>query len=314
MPMIDQSPLRPGKNPIRFTTKGYMIAADLYLPEGFEAGNTPAIAFARPATQVKEQTSAVYGARMAARGYALLAFDHIGFGESEGEIRNYENTDNVTAVLTDGISVLRSLECIDNERMFGLGVCMGGAYITRLAYLDKRLHAIATVSSYFDCAVAFEQMMPEEARNQAIMSANMAWEKYTRTGEVDRYPVLGWLQPGQVPDGTPRYYADAVDYYMTARGAVDHAVNYSNMIPVFQLPIDPSLNHSPFADQLTLPTLFIRGSEAATTGPLTDMIFPKVAEPKELMVIEGAEHFDLYDVELYVDQAVEHMDAFFRAV
>ncbi len=264
MPMIDESSLHSGKNPIRFTAKGYKIAADLYLPENFEAGYVPAIAFARPATQVKEQTSAVYGAKMAARGYVLLALDHIGFGESEGEIRNYENTDNVITVLTDGISVLHSLDCVANDRIYGLGVCMGGAYITRLAYLDKRLRAIATASAYFDCSVAFEQMMPEEARNHVIMGANLAWEKYTQTGEVDRYPVLGRLQPGQLPDGTPKYYADAVDYYMTSRGAVDHAPNYSNMIPVFQLPIDPSLNHSPFADQLTLPTLFIRGSEAST--------------------------------------------------
>ncbi|AEV35175.1 alpha/beta superfamily hydrolase [Pseudovibrio sp. FO-BEG1] len=310
---IDQSAFKPGKNSISFTTKGYRIAADLYLPEGFETAPCPAIIFARPATQVKEQASVVYGEKMSARGYALLAVDHIGFGESEGEIRNYENTENIIAVLTDGITVLRHLDCIDENRIYGMGLCMGGAYITRLAFLDKRLKAIATMSAYFDCATAFEQMMDEETRGQAILGANLAMEKYLQTGEVDRYPVLGAMKPGEIPEGTPRYYADAVDYYMTSRGALEHAPNYSNMLPAFQLPIDPALNHSPYGDQLTLPKLFIRGSDAAITGPLTDLFYPNAAEPKELMVVEGAEHFDLYDIDQYVDPVIDRVDTFFKA-
>lgn len=310
---IEQSTFKMGKNAISFITKGYRIAADLYLPEGFENQPNPAIIFARPATQVKEQASAVYGQKMSAKGYALLAVDHIGFGESEGEIRNSENTDNVLAVLTDGISVLRNLDCIDSDKIYGMGLCMGGAYITRLAYLDKRLKAITTMSAFFDCASAFKQLMDEDTRNQAVLGANLALEKYQQTGEVDRYPVLGPLQPGQVPEGTPRFYADAVDYYMTSRGALEHAPNYSNMIPLFQLPVDPALNHSPYAEDLTLPKLFFNGSESATTGPFTDAFYPKAAEPKELVVIEGAEHFDLYDIDQYVDQVVERADTFFQA-
>ena len=312
MSEIDQSAFQPGKNPFSFTSKGFKIAADLYLPEGFDPGSCPAIIFARPATQVKEQASVVYGIKMSAKGYVVLAVDHIGLGESEGETHNYENTDNILSVLTDGISVLRSLDCVDNDKVFGMGLCMGGAYITRLAYLDKRLKAITTLSAYIDCAIAFVQMMDEDTRNNAILSANLALEKYHRTGEVDRYPVLGELQPGHVPEGAPRYYADAVDYHMTSRCAMEHAPNYSNMIPVFQLPIDPGLNHSPYADSLTLPKLFIRGSQAATTGPLTDAFYPKVAEPKELRIIKGAEHFDLYDQDKYVDQAVDRTDVYFR--
>lgn len=313
MTNIDQTDFKAGKNSINFVSRGYLLAADLYLPEGFEKGGCPAIIFARPATQVKEQASVVYGNKMSARGYAVLGVDHIGFGESEGEIRNYENTDNVLFALTDGISVLRNLDCVDGEMVYGMGLCMGGAYITRLAYLDKRLKAIATMSAFFDCASAFEQMMDEETRNQAILGANLAMEKYQQTGEVDRSPVLGQLEPGQVPDGTPKFYADAVDYYMTSRGSLEHAPNYSNMLPAFQLPVDPALNHSPYAHALTLPTLFFRGSESATTGPFTDAIYPKVAEPKELVVIEGAEHFDLYDQDQYVDQVIERADSFFQA-
>lgn len=311
---FDQTTFKAGINSINFTTKGYRIAADLYLPEGFDNQNNPAIIFARPATQVKEQASAVYGGKMAAKGYALLAVDHIGFGESEGEIRNYENTDNVLAVLTDGISVLRNLDCIDSERIFGMGLCMGGAYITCLAFLDERLKAIVTISAYFDNMTAFVEMMDGKARNQMIAGASMAREKYLLTGEVERYDILGGLKPGAIPEGVSQYMIDAVDYYLTSRGGLDHAPNYSNMVPAFQFPMDPTLNHSDFASELNLPKLFIRGSEAATTGPLTDAFFPKVAEPKELIVVDGAEHFDLYDIDQYVDQVVERVGTFFKEI
>lgn len=309
---VNQSAFVAGKNVLRFTTKGYRIVADLYLPENFENQRNPAIIFARPVSQVKEQASAVYGKKMSAKGYALLAVDHIGYGESEGDIRNYENTDNVLSVLTDGISVLRNLDCVDSDRIFGMGLCMGGGYITRLAFLDKRLKAIAMISSYFENAVAFRGMMDRDARDKMIAYANMAQEKYFLTGEVERYDLLGGLKPGAIPEGTPQFMIDAVDYYLTERGGLDSAPNYSNMVPAFQLPVDPALNHSAFIEDLKLPKLFIRGSNSATTGPLTDALYPKAAEPKMLVNIEGAEHFDLYDIDEYVDQVVDHVCTFFN--
>jgi len=307
----DQTQLTAGKNRLYFPCNGYQLAADLYMPEAASGDRVPAIIFARPATQVKEQASAVYGRKMAARGYALLAVDHIGFGESEGPVRNYEHTDNVLSALTDGISVLRMLDGIDSEHIYGMGLCMGGAYITRLAFLETRMRAIVAVSAYFDNADAFAGMMDEQARQQMTAAAAHARETYMKSGDVLRYDILGGLTPGNVPQEVPKYYADAVDYYLTDRGGCSHAPNYSNMVPQFQFPVDPALNHSAFAHALTVPKLFIRGSQAATTGPLTDAFYPKAAEPKELFVVDGAEHFDLYDIDAYVDQAVEKSDQFF---
>lgn len=303
--------LKSGRNEISYLSKGLRLAAHLYMPQDTDKP-LPAIIFARPATQVKEQASVVYGEKLAARGFALLAPDPINFGDSEGSIRNFEDTDNILAGLTDGISLLRSLPQIDNERIYGVGLCMGGAYITRLAFLEPRLRAIATISAYFDNAMAFAGMMPEADRRAMLQGAAAAREAYFNTGDVQRYDVLGGVAPDNVPEGTPQYYADAADYYLTNRGGGTHAPNYSNMVPAFQLPIDPTLNHSPYVDDLTLPTLFIRGTQAATTGPLTDAFFPKVPEPKELLEIDGAEHFDLYDRDAYVDQAVDRIADFFK--
>ena len=80
-----------GENTITFKSQGYILAANLYTPEGFDAsGSYPTVLFSPPFNQVKEQTGAIYGRKLARRGYVVLVFDHIGYGDSEGEIRNFD--------------------------------------------------------------------------------------------------------------------------------------------------------------------------------------------------------------------------------
>ena len=102
---VDYQQLKEGKNRVYFMSQGYKLAGDLYLPNGFDSEKTyPTVIYTRVGTQVKEQTGATYGNKLSAKGYAFFVFDPKNFGDSEGEIRNYESIHNMVPNTTDAIS------------------------------------------------------------------------------------------------------------------------------------------------------------------------------------------------------------------
>lgn len=127
---VDYAHLKKGKNRVYFMSQGYKLAGDLYLPKGFDSEKKyPTIIYTRVGTQVKEQTGATYGSKLSAKGYAFFVFDPQNFGDSEGEIRNYESIHNMVPNTTDAISFLRTLKFVDKDRFYGLGACAGAPYI-----------------------------------------------------------------------------------------------------------------------------------------------------------------------------------------
>ncbi len=113
--------LTAGKNAITFKSMGHTLAAHLYTPEGFDEKNRyPAVVFSPPFNQVKEQTGAVYGRLLAERGYVTIVFDHIGYGDSEGAIRNNENAFVKIESIRDAISYMGTLPFVDRDNLFGL--------------------------------------------------------------------------------------------------------------------------------------------------------------------------------------------------
>lgn len=101
---------------------GYKLAGDLYLPKGFDhTQKYPTIIYTRVGTQVKEQTGATYGIKLAAKGYSYFVFDPKNFGDSEGDIPNYESMHNMIPNTTNAISFLRTLKFIDRDPFYGLG-------------------------------------------------------------------------------------------------------------------------------------------------------------------------------------------------
>ena len=90
-------------------------------------------------------SGALYGRKFAAKGFVALSFDHVGYGDSEGEIRNFENPAVKMESIRDAISYLRSLPFVDREKFYGLGACASGGHMPIVATTDKRLKAIAAV-------------------------------------------------------------------------------------------------------------------------------------------------------------------------
>ncbi|BDD04129.1 alpha/beta hydrolase [Aureibacter tunicatorum] len=303
--------LKPGKNTLFYQSNGAKIAGDLYLPEDFDASSSyPAIFFARPLSQVKEQASAVYGKKFAALGYVFFAFEPYNYGDSEGPIRNYESTEHILLNISDGISFLRTMPFVNRDKLAGVGLCMGSMYMTYTGVSDKRLKVVVTISGYLNNASFLYNMMSKE---QALQLLNMQAEekqKYYETGEVHRADIMGGIFSEEGPtEEMPKFFKDAYSYYFTKRAGKETYPAYSNMIPTFQPQADIRLNAIGFAPYFNTPYLGIRGS-VAMTGPMTNEFYDKCTNPKELLVVENAGHFDLYDIDEYVDQAINKINDF----
>ncbi|MES0810146.1 alpha/beta hydrolase [Roseibium sp. SCPC15] len=308
-----------GRNDITFKSQGLTLAAHLYTPEGFgEGGSYPAVVISSAFNQVKEQTGAVYGKRLAELGYVAISFDHIGYGNSEGEIRNNENAFVKIESIRDAISFMGTLPFVDRGNLFGLGVCASGGYMALVATTDKRLKAVASVSGMLGNKASYFEAMDRETVTGLIAMQNAGRQKAYETGVVDYVDALGMgaeeeaIKAGATP-------SEGYDYYMTERAGAQTYPNYSHLSPSFMLEAPMLADATSYASYIYTPFMGIVGSKAMDpasgmlcTGPLTETFVDRASEPKEFVEIEGASHVDLYDKPEFVTQAVEAMDGFFK--
>lgn len=316
---MNSQKLATGINSIRFKSQGVNLAAHLYLPQGFDATKSyPAVVFSPPFNQVKEQTGAVYGEHLAKLGYATIVFDHLGYGDSEGELRNNENAFVKIESIRDAVSFMGTLPFIDKQQLFGLGVCASGGYMALVATTDKRLKAVATVSGMMGNKASYFETMDRETVTGLIAMQNAGRQKAYETGEVDYVDALGIQAEEQAikAGATP---SEGYDYYMTARAGAQTYPNYTHLSPSFMLEAPMLADAQSYAPYIYTPFIGIVGSKAMDpasgmlmTGPLTKKFFDAASEPKQFVEVAGASHVDLYDKEQYVSQAVKAMDTFFK--
>jgi len=316
---IDLNSLTSGRNAITFKSQGLSLAAHLYIPEGFNPTDSyPAIVFSSAFNQVKEQTGAVYGPRLAKLGYITIVFDHIGYGDSEGEIRNNENAFIKIESIRDAISFMGTLPFVDRDNLFGVGVCASGGYMALVATTDKRLKAIASVSGMLGNQKSYFGSMDRETVTALIKAQNAGRQKAYETGEVDYVDALGMeAEAEKVKNGSEP--SEGYDYYMTARAGAETYPNYSHRSPSFMLEAPMLADAMSYAQYLYTPFIGIVGEKAMDpasgqlcTGPLTAQFYEKASEPKELVEIKGASHVSLYDVDEDVSEAVQAITRFFE--
>lgn len=313
------STITAGRNDVKFTSQGQTLAGHIYAPEGFDASRTyPVVVFSPPFNQVKEQTGAVYGRHLAGEGYLTLVFDHLGYGDSEGAIRNNENAFIKIESIRDAISYVGTLPFVDRQRLFGLGVCASGGYMALVATTDKRLKAIATVSGMMGNKASYFETMDRETITAVIAMQNAGRQKAYETGEVDYVDALGIAAEAEAiaAGATP---SEGYDYYMTERAGAVTYPNYSHLSPSFMLEAPMLADATSYAPYLYTPYLGIVGTKAMdpasgalATGPLTKTFFDRASEPKAFVQVDGASHVDLYDKDAYVSRAVSAMHAFFE--
>jgi uncharacterized protein len=130
--------LKPGINRVTFQSEGEKLVGNLYLPANYKAGDKlPTVIVTGAWMTIKEQMPAIYAQKLADQGFAALAFDFRTFGESGGELRDFESPTDKIADIKNAISYLQTVDAVDADRIAGLGICASAGYMTSVAIASK---------------------------------------------------------------------------------------------------------------------------------------------------------------------------------
>ena len=278
---------------------GITLAADMYVPKDVE-GKLPAIAVCGPFGAVKEQCSGLYAQTMAERGYLTIAFDPSFTGESGGNVRYMASPDINTEDFMAAVDFLSLCEKADPERIGIIGICGWGGMAVNTAALDTRIKATVASTMYDMTRVNangyFDSEDSEEARyaKKAAMCAQRIADY--KAGEYK--PGGGVVDP--LPEDAPYFVKDYYDYYKTERGYHPRSLNSNggwNVIGCESFMNQPILKYS---NEIRSAVLLIHGEKAHSCyfsrDAYANMIkYSKYADNKELYIIPGASHTDLYD-------------------
>jgi len=276
---------------------GIELVGDLYLPKDRGTEPLPALAVSGPYGAVKEQSSGLYANELAQRGFAVVAFDPSYTGESGGEPRNVASPDINTEDFSAAIDFLGIQPFVNRERVGIMGICGFGGMGLNAAAADKRVKAIAVASMYDMSRVTargYFDSMTAEQRSQMLEQLGQQRWKDAEAGN-SAYGTAGLPTPEQLTGEEPEFVKGYVDYYKTERGFHSRSINSNgswtatNALSFMNMPLLTYINEiSP------RPILIIAG-EKAHSRYFSEDAYKAANEPKELMIIPGAVHTDLYD-------------------
>lgn len=271
---------------------GIYLVGDLYTPKNIDRSKqSPAIIVGHPFGGVKEQTSGLYAQQMAERGFVTLAFDASYNGESGGQPRSIASPEAFVEDFSAAVDFLGTRPFVDRSRIGVIGVCGSGGFAISAAAIDPRLKAVATVSMYDmgrDRRQGLGDTMSKEDRKKALEQvAEQRWNEFQ--GGEKKY-VIG--TPESITEDSPAVAREFYDYYRTKRG------HHPRSTTAMSRSSDGALmNFFPFVQIETIsprPILFIAG-EKANSRYFSEDAYKLASEPKELYIVPGATHVDLYD-------------------
>lgn len=278
---------------------GITLAADMYTPKNAE-GKLPAIAVSGPFGACKEQSSGLYAQTIAERGFLTIAFDPSFTGESGGYPRAMHSPDIDVEDFQAAVDFLSVQENVDPERIGIIGICGWGGMALQTACVDTRVKATVTSTMYDMSRVAgngyFDSADNVEARHQARIAINAQRTQDYKTGEYVR--AGGVVDP--LPDDAPYFVKDYYAYYKTPRGYHPRSLNSNDG---WTASTGTSLMNTrlfTYAKEIRSAVLMIHGDKAhscyMSRDAYADMVKDsKYADNKELYIIPGASHTDLYD-------------------
>lgn len=293
---------------VNFKSNNLNVVANMYFPENFDENNQyPAIVVNHPAGGVKEQTAGLYAERLATLGYVTMAYDASYQGESEGQPHNLENPSSRVEDVRAAVDYFNTLDFIDDSRIGALGICAGGGYTIKAAQTEKRIKAVVGISS----ADIGQNFRKGWTGNQDEKDINPLLEQVAeqRKAEANGAPqkLVGFV-PEEPTEDMDQETKDGWEYYRTPRAQHERSINQFPFIS-----FDRIIEFTAFdlVDKLlTQPVLFIAGSEAGTLWQ-SENAYERALEPKDIHIVEGANHFDMYDKEPFVTEAVEKMNSFY---
>lgn len=275
---------------------GMKVVGNLFTPKGLDrSAKHAAIIVGHPMGAVKEQSANLYATKMAEQGFVALSLDLSFWGESAGTPRSAVSPDIYAEDFSAAVDFLGTQVFVDRQRIGVIGICGSGSFAISAAKIDPRLKAIATLSMY-DMGAAnrngLKHAVTLEQRQQILREA--AEQRYAefQGGEIRRTGGTPLQRTGH-PIGDEFY-----DFYRTPRGEVTPAGASAQTTTMPTLTSNVKfMNFYPFNDIESIsprPLLFITGADAHSRE-FSEDAYKRAAEPKELLVIPGAGHVDLYD-------------------
>lgn len=288
---------------------GITLAADMYIPKN-EEGKLPAIAVSGPFGAVKEQPSGLYAQAMAERGFLTIAFDPSFTGESGGSPRYVASPDINTEDFSAAVDFLSVQDNVDPEKIGIIGICGWGGMAINAAAMDTRIKATVASTMYDMTRVNakgyFDAEDSEEARYEKRKALNAQRTADYKSGIYAR--AGGVVDP--LPEDAPFFVKDYFDYYKTSRGYHARSLNsnegwnVTSALPFLNMPL------LQYSHEIRSAVLLIHGEKAHSCYFSRDAFEKLSGDNKELLIIPGAVHTDLYDRLDVIP--FDKMEAFFR--
>lgn len=286
------------------------LAGLINFPADFDENQTyPAIVVSHPGGGVKEQTAGTYAKKLAEQGFIAIAYDASYQGESTGEPRQLENphvrTEDVSAV----IDYLTTLDYVDNDRIGAMGICAGAGYSANAAINDRRIKALGTVSMV-NIGQMFRNGWDNNVKDSDALPYIEAGSGF-RTSDASGAEIATIpLAPMKEEDAPNEELRQAWEYYHTDRAAYCTAPGFATARSLNQIiTYDAFFKAEAF---LTQPLLTVVGSEAGSKWMSDDLMARAASNDKQMYVVDGANHMNLYDGESEIAETVGVLAPFFQ--
>ncbi|MCC8104417.1 MAG: alpha/beta hydrolase [Clostridiales bacterium] len=299
---------------------GITLAADLYEPKNVETpphvrsaasrsrdyehashcaaaakGQLPAIAVCGPFGAVKEQSSGLYAQTMAERGFLTIAFDPSYTGESGGQPRYMASPDINTEDFMAAVDFLSVQDNVDPERIGIIGICGWGGMALNTAALDTRIKATVASTMYDMSRVNANGYFDSEDSEEARYEKRKALCAQRITDYKSGSYALGGGVVDPLPEDAPFFVKDYYDYYKTERGYHPRSLNSNGGWNVTGCQSFLNMPILQYSQEIRNAVLVIHGEKAHSCYFSRDAFKKLTGDNKELLIIPGAVHTDLYD-------------------
>lgn len=271
---------------------GIALAGDLYTAKDIDkAKKHPALIIGAPYGGVKEQGPCVYANELAQRGFVVLTYDPCYMGESGGEPRHISSPDLFSENISAGVDYLGLLPYVSREKIAAIGICGSGGFALSAAQVDTRIKAVITASMYDMSAASRLAQTKEAIQARKEKLSAQRWID-AKNGYPEWVPTFPEEPADSVPDGLDPVSEEFYRFYGLKRG------HHPNARAGFTTTSDLSFMNYALLDHVEeispRPILMIAGDRAASRF-FSEQVYERAAEPKELYIVEDAEHIDLYD-------------------
>jgi fermentation-respiration switch protein FrsA (DUF1100 family) len=289
---------------------GIMVSGDLYTPKNKGNEKLPALVLSGPFGAVKEQSSGLYASELASRGFVTLAFDPSFTGESGGEVRGVASPDIFTEDFSAAVDYIGLLPTVDRNRIGLMAICGLSGMALTAATSDSRIKAVATASMYDmsrSISRSYQDSYTQEQRQKVVdYLSQQRWKDAENGNYVVGLHEVPFDENGNMIKGTrilpetlpanpDPVLASFFDYYRTARGFHSRSINSTTAwtattpMSFFSFPMHANI------EMLGARAVMLVAGENAHSRYYSEDVYKMISGPKELVIIPGADHVDLYD-------------------